>query len=142
MENVEDLIAVLDIEGRRIYNNAAYRRLFGVPEALYGTDSFRSVHQEDRDRIKRIFFETIRTGVAQRAEYRFVTHDGMVRIVESLGNVIRDQEGRVVNLVVVSRDITERRQAEEKIRQQAALLDVAHDAILVVDLEGRILFWN
>lgn len=36
----------------------------------------------------------------------------------------------------------ERKQAEEKIREQAALLDVANDAIFVADLEGKILFWN
>jgi PAS domain S-box-containing protein len=39
-------------------------------------------------------------------------------------------------------DVTERKQAEQKIRQQAALLDVATDAILVRDLENKILFWN
>src|SRR5204862_1940977 len=42
----------------------------------------------------------------------------------------------------VAADITERRQAEERIREQAALLDKAQDAILVRDLEGRICYWN
>jgi PAS domain S-box-containing protein len=39
-------------------------------------------------------------------------------------------------------DVTEARQAEEEIRQQAALLELAHDAIIVRDLDSRILFWN
>ncbi|MCI0561185.1 MAG: PAS domain S-box protein, partial [Nitrososphaera sp.] len=42
----------------------------------------------------------------------------------------------------VVRDITQRKQAEEKLREQATLLDHAQDAILVRDLEDRILFWN
>jgi len=45
-------------------------------------------------------------------------------------------------IVAVVRDITERRQTEEKITKQAALLDQAQDAITVRDLEGRIQFWN
>jgi PAS domain S-box-containing protein len=45
-------------------------------------------------------------------------------------------------MVAVVRDITERKQAEEQIAEQAALLDKAHDAILVRDLDGTILFWN
>jgi two-component system cell cycle sensor histidine kinase/response regulator CckA len=142
MDNVVDLIAVLDLQGRRVYNNLAYQRLIGDPDALVGTDSFECVHPDDREHIKRMFFDTVETGVGQRAEYRFLGKDGGVRIVESLGNVIRDQEGAVVNVVVVSRDITERKHAEEKILQQAKLLDVARDAILVVNLDGRILFWN
>jgi PAS domain S-box-containing protein len=42
----------------------------------------------------------------------------------------------------ISRDITERRRAEEKIREQASLLDVTRDAIIVRDLEDRITYWN
>ena len=44
--------------------------------------------------------------------------------------------------VVIVRDITERRQAEERIREQAAMLDQATNAILVRDLQDRICFWN
>ncbi len=39
-------------------------------------------------------------------------------------------------------DVTEQRQAEERIREQAALLDVTRDAIYVLDLDGGIVFWN
>lgn len=53
---------------------------------------------------------------------------------------LKTSEGVVI--VSVVRDITERRQAEGKLREQAALLDLAHDAIIVVDLEGRIRSWS
>jgi PAS domain S-box-containing protein len=45
-------------------------------------------------------------------------------------------------LLTVVRDITARKQAEEKLRRQAELLDLAHDAIIVRDLDNRIVFWN
>ena len=142
MDNIVDMINVADAEGKRVYNNRAYRALLGDADSVYGTDSFQAIHPDDRERMKGVFAKTIETGVGQHAEYRLVSRNRGVRVVESIGNVIRNQAGAVVDVIVVSRDVTERKRAEEKIRQQAALLEVARDAILVVDLKGRILFWN
>jgi PAS domain S-box-containing protein len=50
-------------------------------------------------------------------------------------------DGKVC-LFAISRDVTDRRQAEERISEQAALLEHARDAISVRDLTGKILFWN
>jgi PAS domain S-box-containing protein len=141
-ENVADLIVVLDTEGRRLYNNPAYRTILGDPTSLRGTMSFDDIHPADRERVRRIFEGTVRTGVGQRAEYRFLLSDGSVRYIESQGSVIRDQQGGVANVLVVSRDVTERRRNEERIREQASLLDQARDAIFVTGLDGRVTYWN
>ena len=55
---------------------------------------------------------------------------------------IRDEQGRTIHFLAVKEDITERRQSEEKLREQATLLDTANDAIYVRDLDGTILYWN
>ncbi|ATC65508.1 hybrid sensor histidine kinase/response regulator [Nibricoccus aquaticus] len=141
-ENVADLIVVLDTTGRRIYNNPAYRTILGDPSSLRGTMSFDDIHPADRERVRAIFLETVRTGVGQRAEYRFLLGDGSVRYIESQGSVIPDQQGGVANVLVVSRDVTERRRNEERIREQASLLDQARDAIFVTGLDGRVTYWN
>jgi PAS domain S-box-containing protein len=141
-ENVADLIVVLDTEGRRIYNNPAYRTILGEPSTLRGTLSFDDIHPGDRERVRKIFFETVRTGVGQRAEYRFLLRDGTIRYIESQGSVIRDERGQVLNVLVVSRDVTERRNSEERIREQASLLDQARDAIFVTGLDGKVTYWN
>jgi len=120
-ENAEDLVAVLDVEGRRVYNSPSYRKLFGDPELLLGTDSFEEIHPDDRERIRRIFRETAATGVGQRAEYRFLMKDGSARFIESQGSVMRDKEGTVENVVVISRDVTQRKQAEEAIAHRTGL---------------------
>lgn len=116
-ENVADLIAVLDLNGRRVYNSPSYKNILGDPEEFRGTDSFNEIHPEDRDRIKAIFEETVRTGVGQRAEYRFVIQDGSIRFIESQGSVIRGTEGKPANVVVVSRDVTERKNLEQQLLQ-------------------------
>jgi two-component system cell cycle sensor histidine kinase/response regulator CckA len=111
-ENVADLIAVVDLDGKRLYNNAAYREILGDPETLRGTDSFQDIHPEDRDRIKALFLDTVRTGIGHRAEFRFIAKDQSVRYIESRGSVIRDSEGKVSRVVVLSRDVTERKKSE------------------------------
>lgn len=138
----DDLIVVLDAEGRRQYVSPSYQRLFGTADELRGTVSFAEIHPEDKERIQRVFRQTVATGIGQRAEYRFVLKDDSIRYIESQGSVIRDQQGNVAGVVVVSRDITDRRQTEEQIRQQAALLDKAQDAICLNDIDQRILYWN
>jgi two-component system cell cycle sensor histidine kinase/response regulator CckA len=45
-------------------------------------------------------------------------------------------------ILVLAHDITERKRAEKRIREQASLLDLAHDAIIVIDLDDRVAFWN
>ena len=114
-ENVDDLIVVLDLEGKRLFNSPSYRSLLGDPEALIGTDAFAEVHPEDRERIKHLFQETVTTGVGRRTEYRFLLNNGIIRFIESQGSVIRDAEGKVSQVVVVSRDVTERKQIEAQL---------------------------
>jgi len=118
-ENIGDFIAVLDLEGRRIYNSPSYRKFFGDPDVLRGTDSFAEIHPEDQERVKRVFAQTVQSGIGQKIEYRFLMPDGSIREIESLGNVIRDSSGCIVRVVVVSHDISERKQQEEEVRRLA-----------------------
>ncbi len=113
-ENVADLIAVLDLEGRRVYNSPMYKNIIGDPNELRGTDSFQEIHPYDRDKIKAIFQETVKTGIGQRAEYRFMKKDGTISHIESQGSVIRDKDGKITNVVVVSRDVTEKKLLDQQ----------------------------
>ena len=99
-------------------------------------------HEQARLQFRALFEATVRTGVGQRVEYRLRLPDGRVRHLESQGSVLRDPAGRVVNVLVVSRDITARREAELRLREQASLLDKARDAIIATDLDHRIAYWN
>jgi diguanylate cyclase (GGDEF)-like protein/PAS domain S-box-containing protein len=116
LENTSDLIAMLDTRGRRLYNSPSYHALFGDKE-LTGTDSFSEIHPDDRERVREIFRKTILTGVGQRTRYRFALSDGSVRYIESQGNVVRDKAGNVAQVVVISRDITERLESEHALHE-------------------------
>jgi len=113
-ENVEDFIAVLDLEGIRLYNNPSYGRFFGDTEALKGTDSFAEIHPDDRERIRQLFKDTVESGVGHRAEFKFVLANGDVRHMESCGALMRNSQGEARSVVVVSHDITARKQTEDE----------------------------
>ena len=111
-ESIGDFIAVLDLDGRRLYNSPSYRRFFGDTADLQGTNSFAEVHPDDRQRVEQVFKHTAQSGIGHQIEYRFVAEGGVIRHMESRGAVIRDKEGRVARVVVVSQDITERKRTE------------------------------
>jgi diguanylate cyclase (GGDEF)-like protein/PAS domain S-box-containing protein len=140
-ESIGEHIAVLDLQGRRVYNSPSYRQFFGDTRQLAGTDSFGDVHPEDRERVQRVFQETVQTGTGQEIEYRLVRHDGSVRHMASAGKVIRDKAGQVVRIVVVSHDITDRKQAEQWERIAATAFE-SQQGMFITDAAGVILRVN
>jgi diguanylate cyclase (GGDEF)-like protein/PAS domain S-box-containing protein len=123
-ENVGDLVGLVDIKGLRIYSSPSYRALFKDAEILPDTDSFKQIHPDDREHVRTIFDETVKTGVGRRIEFRFLLKDGSVRHIESEGRVIRNAAGKVTKVVLVSRDISERKRAEQREKMEHAVTRV------------------
>lgn len=65
-----------------------------------------------------------------------------VKYGEAVITPVFDQDGKCTGLVGTVHDITERKQAEERILSQATIIDHAHDAIIISSLEGVIQYWN
>ncbi len=82
------------------------------------------------------------TGQLVRFEARHFLADGSYITVDFSLSPIFDETGKVVMLIPEGRDISDRKAAEQTIREQAMLLDISTDAILVRDLDNRIRFWN
>ncbi|MGA9121482.1 MAG: PAS domain S-box protein [Bacteroidota bacterium] len=145
-ENATDLIAVLDLEGRRLYNSPSYESILGDPLALRGTDSFREIHPDDRENIKELFQRTVATGIGERAEFRFIRKDGQIRFIESQGNLVRDEAGRPEKIVVVSRDVSERKIAEKELELQTTylrqLFENSPTGIVLLDPSDRVMNTN
>ncbi|MEK9137610.1 MAG: PAS domain S-box protein, partial [Bacteroidota bacterium] len=146
LENIDDLIAVVDLEGRRLYNSPSYERIFGDRLKLRGTDSFADIHPDDREQVRQIFSDTVRTGIGRRAHYRFLLKDGSVRYIESQGNVIKGKDGKPSKIVVASRDVTDEREALESLVASEERFRMAFEGAAVakalVSIDGRFLKVN
>lgn len=140
VENIEDFVAVLDFNGKRIYNTPSYTYFFGDVDLMRGTDCFKEIHPDDKERIKYIFNETVRTGIGCWSEYRFVLPDGSIRTMESRGGLMRPEAAEPL-VVVVSRDITERKQNDMDLRI-AAIAFESQEGMFVTDAQGIILRVN
>ncbi len=92
-------------------------------------------------RVRRAISQAAR-GEFVRFEAQHTLADGSKAYIDFSLKPVFDSEGKVVMLIPEGRDISDRLQAEAKIREQAALLDITTDAIFVRDLDHRILFWN
>jgi PAS domain S-box-containing protein len=133
-ENAADMIALVDSDGRRLYNSPAYLKVLGYsPEDLKATSSIEQIHPDDRPRVLKAAEKARLSGQGERVEYRIRHKDGSWRTLESTACAIRNARGQTDKLVIVNRDITERKRAEEMLVHNAF-----HDGL--TNLPNRALF--
>jgi PAS domain S-box-containing protein len=115
-ENAADMIALVDVKGRRLYNSPAYKRILGYSAAELGeTSAFEQIHVDDRFKVLEAAREARESGIGKRLEYRIKHKDGSWRVLESVASTVRDAKGEVAKLVIVNRDITERKRAQDQL---------------------------
>jgi PAS domain S-box-containing protein len=146
-ENAADMIAVVDMEGKRLYNSLSYEKALGYsPEELQSSSSFEQIHPDDRERVKKATEDARRSGIGSTLEYRLRHKNGSWLVLESTSSVIRNSDGEPEKLVIVNRDVTERKRAEGALRRsEAGFRSVVEDApygIYRASTSGRFLQVN
>lgn len=133
-ENAADMIALVDSKGHRLYNSPAYQRVLGYsPEELKATSPLEQIHPDDRPRVLQAAEKARLTGRGERLEYRIRHKNGSWRHLESTASAIQNAQGETEKLVIVNRDITERKRAEDMLVHNAF-----HDGL--TNLPNRALF--
>ncbi len=141
IEASSDVVTVLDSDGRFTYlSPAAERRLSYHPEELLGRPMLEFVHPADREtaaqQLETLMDEPDR---AVSVELRFEQPDGSWRWVEARGRNLLDDPD-VNGLVMYARDITDRREREQQVRESEqrfrSLFEKAFDAMVLTDDEG------
>jgi len=145
-ENITDAFWIRSPDLSQVhYVSPAFEKIWGRPVASLYENPLRWVDYilpEDRERVVGAFISLAGAARSLDVEYRILRPDGEVRWVRVRGFQVRDAAGKLIRHTGIVTDITERKRAEERIAEQAALIDQTHDVIAVRDLQHRIIFWN
>lgn len=140
---IAEIISESPLECKTVYVNRAFTRVTGyLPEDVLAQspDSY-CKSRRDNNFAERLF-DSFEQGEPVQFEFEGRRKDGSTYWTEAHYVPVRDEKGKITHITSIRRDLTARRFAEERIREQAALLDQAHDAIFVLNMNDRIIYWN
>jgi PAS domain S-box-containing protein len=148
-ENIDEVFFVQTVDMETmLYINPAYEKVWGRScESLYhdACSWFECIHPEDRDRISAALARKMETGTFD-AEYRILRPDGALRWIWSRTFPIYNAKGQIYRVAGTAVDITDRKVAEEKIRESEnkyrTVVETLQEGIWVIDKENNTTFVN
>ena len=144
--NMSDIIAQSNTLGIYDYVSPSCEKVLGYKsEEMLGKTCIELVHPEDQRKTLRLFTKILQNCTAQRIEFRYKHAKGYYIWLESIGTPIIDEKGELKAVSYISRDITNRKLIEEKLRENEAqykkLIEVLPEAIFVHN-DNKIVFCN
>jgi two-component system, cell cycle sensor histidine kinase and response regulator CckA len=141
LEATTDFVCITDSRGRPTFLNSAGRRMIGLTESDDVSNT--QFHpKEVSDQILNVGLPIAWREGVWTGETALITRENKIIPVLQVTIAHKDQNQQVSYFSTIARDISEQKKTENRLRQQAALLDLAPDAIIVCDLDFNITFWN
>jgi len=142
LESTPDFIVVKDREGRHVALNSNIANFFGKPiEEIIGKDDLELLPPDIARKIMAKDRQILATGIAETYEEDVSSGETSTTFLTTKAPW-RDNQGNIVGVIATTRDISDRKQAEQKLRQTLEMLDLASDAIIIRDMDDRIIYWN
>jgi PAS domain S-box-containing protein len=148
LDSIGDAVIVTDTEGRVVLINPVALSLTGWTREEAERQSlekvFPVVNEQTRRPVESPVRRALREGtvVGPANHTVLVARGGAARPIDDSAAPIRGESGKVLGVVLIFRDVAERRRAEETRRQLAAIVESSGDAVVGKDLVGRITSWN
>jgi len=144
LDAITDMVLVKGAKSRIIWANKAFRDYYGMTEEQL-QDMIDVPFNEPDHTLQYIkddayVFETGKT--LEILQDPVTRYDGEVRLFHTIKSAIRNEQGQVVMTVGVSRDDSDRQQAEKEQAKLLAILEAAPDFISTADLTGQVLYFN
>ena len=143
VQSSHDAIVAKDLNGIITNWNQSAERIFGYKAEEIVGKSILALIPADRKQEENEILRKIRRGESIE-HYQTVRQrkDGKLLDVSLTISPIKDAKGKIIGVSKIARDITKLKQTESRLAEQARLLDLSNDAILVRDPNDRIVYWN
>ncbi len=148
LETIQEGYYEVDLEGNLTFFNESFRKMFGYPrEEMMGLNYREYTSKQIAKRVFETFNTTFRTGIPSLAfDWEFFRKDGTKWILEASVSLIKDMNGNPIGFRGLLRDITSRKEEQKALRESEAryrsLVDTSPDAIVLTNIDGKILKLN
>jgi len=146
VEKTTDIPYNMDQHGIINYVGPQVKRYGIEPENVLGSGFWEYILQKDRDKLIDDIKLSLASGEEFPSEFRLKDINGQIHWIEERGRVNRSETGEITGISGILRDITERKKAEEALRESEAkwrsLVENAPNIIMIINSEGTIEFIN
>ncbi len=148
LSSIGDAVIATDMEGKVTFLNIVAEKLTGwnLSEAKQQPLKriFNIINENTRQEVENPVVKVLEKGIiVGLANHTVLIRKDCTEVpIDDSGAPIRNKDGKITGVVLVFRDITERKKVQEKIAQQAFMIENANDAIIGYDLNQKVTFWN